>query len=288
MEQLDGLIRQWLEAQGGAAQADGDEHELLRRVAEQCRVRGKNAVAQVRGVLCEMAARNRIQVMFGRGDYEVAPITSIALFVARPKSDDEKLAEQLATLIETNSQLGRDLESMRGDLEAAESLVDEAIAAQQGAELALQELRNQYEEVTTEVEGLRRQVSVVLSPTVSLARRKAEGRAVASARARMRLAEATVESLRERLAAVRRHIRVNAPTYRFYSMTCGCVIARTDVTQCVFGGRAHPIFPLMVPGLQYPQAKAFIELVLSLATSEFSASGKGIILSSDIRGRSMP
>jgi hypothetical protein len=288
VEHLEGLIRRWLESQGGTVQAGGDDSELLHRVATECRVRGKGGLAHVRSTLCEMAARNRIRVVFGKGDYGDAPITSIAIFVARPKSAGEKLDEQLATLLEENAQLKRDLESTRGDLEAAEELSSEAVAGQQSAEAALRELRDQHQEALAEAERLRRQAPTAPSPSVTLARRKAEGRAVATARARMHQAEEAVENLRERLAAARRHIRTNTPTYQFYKMTCGCVIARTDVTQCMFGGRTHPIFPLMVPKLPYAQAKAFIEVAISYATTHMAGNGVGIILSSDLRGRAMP
>jgi hypothetical protein len=287
VESIDGVIHRWLKAQGGVVEADGND-ELLRVVADGCHVRGKTALTQVRVALCEMAARGWIRLTFATGNFGSSPITAIVIVVARTMDTTEKLSEQVAALLDENAKLKLALEASQGDVQAAGQLTDEVVAEQARVTSELNELRQQHEGLLAEAERLRSQVSATVSPQQVIARKKAEGRAVTAARARMHAAEATVETLREKLAAARRLIRVKMPSYHFYSMTCGCVIARTDVSQCEYGGRKHPIFPIMVPNMSYAEAKAFISIVLSDAIAQLFPDGAGTIISSDIHGRAMP
>jgi len=280
------LIRQWLHDQGGTIQ--GVEDEILHALGEKLHVRGKAALSQLRSSLCEMAARGYIRVQFDDGAFGTAHIVEVTVLTVSPAAEVASLKEKLALVHAEKTELQASLNRAKDDVEAAGQLADEAVGRQESLEGELRELDRRYRVLAVESEVARKQVLPALSPKEVAKLRKVAGRAVVVARARMRLEEGKVADLRQRLAVARRQIKAMSAGYEFYTMSCGCVIARTDVTKCIFGGRSHPIFPAMVPNLSYEEAKKFVTLVMAQATAILNGGGPGLVLSSDIRGRMMP
>lgn len=280
-------VSEWLESCGGEASADNLGVDVVSILCDRFKIRRSDA-GELRALVCEMAARGVFRLAFADNQLGDAPIVGIAFADDTSADYVADLRRRLQTAYDEKAQVQEALTKASGDAGAAMQLADEALAEKAVAESRLADLQGEYERLSAELSEARNQKPVELSPAAIAKREQDIGRAVRIARERVRLAEATVETLNERLSAARRFIRGSKTGYNFYTMTCGCVIARTDVSRCEYGGRSHPIFPMMVPKLSYADAKRYISYVLSEAMARFSGEDTVLVLSTDIRGRTMP